>query len=63
MAATRIEEFAAERAWWGGPDRQGRVENEYAWRVPVAEIKARVDKAAGILSGCAGAGRTATFMR
>jgi type I restriction enzyme M protein len=37
----RIEEFAAEKAWWGGPERQGRVENEYAWRVPVAEIKAR----------------------
>ena len=32
----RIEEFAPEKAWWNN-----RVENEYAWRVPVAEIKAR----------------------
>lgn len=32
----RIEEFAPEKAWW-----HNRVENEYAWRVPVADIKAR----------------------
>ncbi len=32
----RIEEFAPEKAWWNN-----RVENEYAWRVPVADIKAR----------------------
>jgi type I restriction enzyme M protein len=36
----RIEEFEAERAWWGGAKREGRVENERAWRVPVEEIKA-----------------------
>lgn len=32
----RIEEFEPEKAWW-----HNRVENEYAWRVPVADIKAR----------------------
>ncbi len=32
----RIEEFAAEKAWW-----HSREENEYAWRVPVEEIRAR----------------------
>ncbi len=36
----RLEEFDAERAWWGGEKRAGRVENERAWRVPVEEIKA-----------------------
>ena len=38
----RIEEFEAERAWWG--DEVGgfkaRVENEQAWRVPIEAIKA-----------------------
>ena len=37
----RIEEFDAEKAWWGGVDRSGRVENEFAWKVSAAEIKAR----------------------
>ncbi len=37
----RIEEFAAEKAWWGGVDRNNRVENEYAWKVSAADIKAR----------------------
>lgn len=32
----RIEEFAAEKAWW-----HDRVENEYAWKVSADEIKAR----------------------
>jgi type I restriction enzyme M protein len=32
----RIEEFAAEKAWW-----QNRVENELAWRVSIDDIKAR----------------------
>jgi type I restriction enzyme M protein len=32
----RIEEFAAEKAWW-----TDRVENEHAWKVSAAEIKAR----------------------
>lgn len=31
----RIEEFGPEKAWW-----HSRVENEYAWRVPVEAIKA-----------------------
>nr|WP_202976816.1 N-6 DNA methylase [Candidatus Oscillochloris fontis] len=31
----RIEEFAPEKAWW-----EQRVENEYAWRVPVEQIVA-----------------------
>ena len=37
----RIEEFEAEKAWWGGVDRSGRVENEVAWKVSADEIKAR----------------------
>ena len=37
----RIEEFAPEKAWWGGAERAGRVENEFAWRVPIETIKAR----------------------
>lgn len=32
----RIEEFAAEKAWWND-----RGENEFAWKVGVEEIKAR----------------------
>ncbi|MFD2365479.1 N-6 DNA methylase [Pseudoduganella sp. GCM10020061] len=32
----RIEEFAAEKAWW-----DDRVENEFAWKVSVGDIKAR----------------------
>jgi type I restriction enzyme M protein len=32
----KIEEFAAEKAWW-----KARVENEHAWRVPIADIRAR----------------------
>lgn len=32
----RIEEFEAEKAWWSN-----RVENEYAWKVSAADIKAR----------------------
>ena len=36
----RFEEFAACQAWWGGPSREDRVENEHAWRVPVGEIEA-----------------------
>jgi type I restriction enzyme M protein len=37
----RIEEFEPEKAWWGGLERTGRVENEYAWRVSIDDIKAR----------------------
>ncbi len=38
----RIEEFEAERAWWGdeADDFSARVENERAWRVPIEQIKA-----------------------
>ena len=32
----RIEEFAAEKAWW-----TDRVENEHAWKISADEIKAR----------------------
>lgn len=36
----RYEEFAEAQAWWGGPKREGREENEHAWQVPFANIKA-----------------------
>ena len=36
----RFEEFAACQEWWDGPERTGRVENEFAWRVPIGEIEA-----------------------
>ncbi|SDB40227.1 type I restriction enzyme M protein [Desulfonatronum thiosulfatophilum] len=38
----RIEEFEAERAWWGTEQDgfAGRVENERAWRIPIDQIKA-----------------------
>lgn len=40
----RIEEFAAEKKWWGKPDKKGRYskrkENEQAWRVSIDDIKA-----------------------
>lgn len=38
----RIDEFAAEKAWWGiEADRfASRVENELAWKVDIATIKA-----------------------
>jgi type I restriction enzyme M protein len=35
----RFEEFSDCQEWWGGLKRGGRVENERAWRVPVAEIE------------------------
>ena len=37
----RIEEFEAEKAWWGGVERSGRIENEFAWKVSFDDIKAR----------------------
>jgi len=38
----RIEEFEAERKWWGKPGQEARrKENEFAWRVPLADIAAR----------------------
>jgi type I restriction enzyme M protein len=36
-----IGEFDREKAWWGGPSRQGRQANEYAWQVSAQEISAR----------------------
>lgn len=39
----RVEEFAAEQAWWGS-EADGfasRVENEFAWKVGVEELQAR----------------------
>jgi type I restriction enzyme M protein len=36
----RFEEFGECQAWWGGNEREGRVENEHAWQVPLAEIVA-----------------------
>ncbi len=37
--AMRFEEFAECQAWWGGSERKDRVENEHAWRVPIADIE------------------------
>lgn len=36
----RYEEFAACESWWGGADREGREENEHAWKVSVTDIAA-----------------------
>lgn len=36
----RYEEFADCEAWWGGNRRDGRVENEHAWKVAAADIAA-----------------------
>lgn len=33
-----FEEFVDCAAWWGGRSREGRVENEHAWRVGAAEV-------------------------
>ena len=35
----RIEEFEAEKKWWGKPGK--RKGNEFAWRVSIADIAAR----------------------
>ncbi len=35
----RIEELKDCQGWWGGAQREGRVENERAWRVSVGEIE------------------------
>lgn len=34
----RYEEFADCRGWWGGREREGRMETEQAWQIPFAEI-------------------------
>lgn len=36
----RIEEFAPEKAWWGGEQRTGRQESEQAWKVSIEQIRA-----------------------
>lgn len=38
----QIEEFEAERKWWGKESNgfKARVENEQAWRVPIEQIRA-----------------------
>ena len=39
----KIEEFDAEKAWWG-KEKDGfkkRVQNEYAWKLSIQDIKAR----------------------
>jgi type I restriction enzyme M protein len=35
----RNEEFKECQDWWGGQTRDGRVETERAWRVPIGEIE------------------------
>lgn len=39
----RIEEFAAEKAWWGdeADGFASRVENEFAWKVSIDDLRAR----------------------
>lgn len=37
----RLEHLADCAAWWGGPAREGRQENEHAWKVSAEEVKAR----------------------
>ncbi|MEC3862760.1 N-6 DNA methylase [Mesobacterium sp. TK19101] len=34
----RLEHLEGCAAWWGGPQREGRVETERAWKVPIREI-------------------------
>ncbi|PZO42499.1 MAG: DNA methyltransferase [Shackletoniella antarctica] len=36
-----IGEFDREKAWWGGPTRQGRQANDYAWPMSAQEIADR----------------------
>ena len=38
----RIEEFEPEKKWWGKPGQEKkRKDNEFAWRVPIAQIHER----------------------
>lgn len=37
----RLEHFQSCIDWWGGTTREGRMETEQAWRVPIEEVKAR----------------------
>ncbi len=36
----RYEEFEECATWWGGSTRSGRVENEHAWKVEAASVRA-----------------------
>jgi type I restriction enzyme M protein len=36
----RFEEFDRCALWWGGQDRENRMENEQAWKIPIGLIKA-----------------------
>ena len=37
----RLEHLKGCVEWWGGVDRQGRIEGAQAWRVSADEVKAR----------------------
>lgn len=37
----RLEHLDDCAVWWGGPKREGRVENERAWKISAEEVKAR----------------------
>jgi type I restriction enzyme M protein len=37
----RVEHLQPCVDWWGGPQREGRVETPHAWRVGIDEVKAR----------------------
>jgi type I restriction enzyme M protein len=37
----RLEHLSDCAAWWGGPQREGRVESARAWKVSAEEVKAR----------------------
>lgn len=36
----RYDELEPCQSWWGGANRKGRIENDRAWRVPIAQIEA-----------------------
>lgn len=33
-----IAEFDLEKSWWGGPERKGRKQTQFAWKIPAKEI-------------------------
>jgi len=37
----RVEHFAGCVKWWGGATREGRVETDVSWRVPIETVKER----------------------
>ncbi len=36
-----IKEFDREKAWWGGAERKGRKQSEYAWKVSAKDLAER----------------------